>query len=246
MSTNNLYAQNKRIISLAPNITNILYYLDYQKNIIAVDKFSQKPKNAIIIGDLMSINYENLISLKPDIIFLTKEQEKIKKTIKKIKNIDIHIVNIKKLDDLNSEINKISNILKIKYKEIPIAPIISISKILNEQKSALIIIDRDKEKLNNIFVVGSDNFMNDFLSILNLKNIMKNKNYPKINIENIINLNPDIIIDLTYGANIDIWNKYTQLKAVKNKKIYKADISLTIPSPYIINDIIKLKNKLWN
>jgi len=241
-----IYAKTKKIVTLAPNLTEIMYYLNYENNIIAVDKFSKKPKNAIIIGDLMTINYEKLISLSPDIIFLTKEQENIKKNIKNIKNIKVHIVDIKRLKDINPEISKIKKLLNIKKKEIPFGMLISISQTIENQKTVLIIIDRSKKSLSNIFVVGSDNFMNDYLSILNLKNIIKNKNYPKINIENIINLNPDIIIDLTYRADINIWNNYPQINAVKNKKIYKGSIKLTIPSPYIIDEIIKLKKKLWN
>ena len=98
----------------------------------------------------------------------------------------------------------------------------------------------------NIFTAGSNNFINDYLSILNLKNIIKNKNYPKINIEKIISLNPDVRIDLTYNADIKSWNKYSFIKAVKNKKVFKASVKLTVPSPDIINHIIDIKNKLWN
>lgn len=237
-------AKTKKVITLAPNLTDIMYYLNYEKNIIAVDKFSKKPKNAVIIGDLMNINYEKLISLNPDIVFLTKEQENIAEKIKRIKKIKTHIVNIKRLYDINPEIAKIAKLLNIKNKEIPFAPLLSISKAIKIHKKVLIVIDRNKNVLNNLFVVGSDNFMNDYLAILNLNNTIKSKKYPKINIETVINLNPDVIIDLTYGASINIWNKFPQIKAVKNKKVYKGSIKLTIPSPYIINEIIELSKKI--
>jgi len=243
--TLDLYS-SKKVITLAPNITDIMYYLNYEDNIIATDRFSKKTKNAVVIGDLMSVNYEKLISLNPDIIFLTKEQENIAKKIKRIKKIKIHIVDIKNLNKLNFEINKISKILNLKSKETPISPILSIAKITNKKLKALIVIDRNKKNLNNIFVAGSDNFINDYLAILNLKNVVKQTNYPKLNIENIISLNPDVIIDLTYQGNIEAWSKYKQINAVKNNKVYKASTKLTIPSPEIINNIIKMKNKLWN
>lgn len=239
-------AKSLRVVTLAPNLTDIIHYLNYDKNIVGVDKFSEKTENAVVIGDLMNINYEKLISLKPDIVFLTKEQKNIAQKIKKLlPHLKIHIVNIKRLRDINPEISQIAGLLNIKYEEIPFAPLLSISKSIKKLKTVLIIIDRNRNSLNNIFVVGTDNFMNDYLSVLKLKNIIKSKKYPKINIENVINLNPDIIIDLTYKANIEIWNKYPQINAVKNKKIYKGNIKLTIPSPYIINEIIKLKKKLY-
>jgi len=237
---------NKKVISLAPNITDIMYYLGYEKNIIAVDRFSKKPRNSIIIGDLMTINYEKLISLNPDIIFLTKEQENIAKKIRKIKKIKVHIVDIKNLNKLNFEINKVSKLLNLKSKETPIAPVLSISKIINKKLKALIIIDRNHKNLNNIFVAGNNNFINDYLPVLNLQNVIKKSNYPKLNIENIISLNPDVIIDLTHGADIKAWSKYRQINAVKNNKVYKASTKLTIPSPEIINNIIEIKSKLWN
>jgi ABC-type Fe3+-hydroxamate transport system substrate-binding protein len=185
-----------------------------------------------------------LIKLKPDIVFLTYSQKKISESIKKIKNIKIYSVKVKRLKDINREIIKIAKILKIDYKEIPIAMLVSVSKIRKKLKKVLIVIDRDRNNINNVFAVGSDNFINDYLSILGLKNSINSKNYPKINLETIFKINPEIIIDLTYGADISVWKKYKNIKAIKNKKIYKANINLTVPSPFIYEKIIELKNKL--
>ncbi|OQX54843.1 MAG: hypothetical protein B5M54_04350 [Candidatus Aminicenantes bacterium 4484_214] len=61
----------QRIISLAPNITEILYQLDLQDKIIAVTQYCDYPpevKEKPTIGGYINPNLEKIIALKPDLI----------------------------------------------------------------------------------------------------------------------------------------------------------------------------------
>jgi len=64
----------RRIISLAPNITEILFDLGLDEAIVGVSihsNFPEKAKTRPRVGSYISLDYEKIISLKPDLIIAT-------------------------------------------------------------------------------------------------------------------------------------------------------------------------------
>ena len=233
--------KNIKIVSLAPNITDILYYLNLESKIVGVDRFSRKG-NGVVVGDFLNVNYEKIIKLAPDYIFLLKSD---KKKIERLRKLGLNVVPIavNRLDDILIYTEKIAKLLNSNKKALPLSPLMGISKLREKKRRVLVIIDRSKKSIDNLYVVGQNSFINDYLPILGLENIIKSSNYPKIGIEKVIKLNPDIIIELTVGTKIDDWNRYSKIKAVKNKMVYQGDKNLTVPSPYLIENLIKFKNR---
>jgi iron complex transport system substrate-binding protein len=63
---------HKRLVSLAPDLTEILYALELENQLIAVSDYSDYPKEAQKkprIGSFISPNLEKILSFKPDIVF---------------------------------------------------------------------------------------------------------------------------------------------------------------------------------
>jgi iron complex transport system substrate-binding protein len=61
----------QRIISLAPNITEILFALDLEKNIVGVTRYCNYPKEALSlerVGGMVDPDLEKIIALQPDLI----------------------------------------------------------------------------------------------------------------------------------------------------------------------------------
>src|SRR5512139_3451526 len=64
----------ERIVSLAPNITEILFSLGLDEEIVGVSihsNFPEKAKAKPRVGSYISLDYEKIISLKPDLIIAT-------------------------------------------------------------------------------------------------------------------------------------------------------------------------------
>ena len=64
---------NPKIISLAPAVTEIIYALDVQDNLIGVSTACNYPKEAMLkekVGDAYFLNKEKIIRLNPDYIFV--------------------------------------------------------------------------------------------------------------------------------------------------------------------------------
>ncbi len=61
----------KRIISLAPSITEILFALDINEEIVGITSFCDYPKAALSkpkIGGFVNPSIEKIVSLKPDLV----------------------------------------------------------------------------------------------------------------------------------------------------------------------------------
>jgi iron complex transport system substrate-binding protein len=65
----------KKIISLAPNITEILFALELDEEILAVTDFCDYPNAALTkpkIGGFVNPSIEMIISLNPDLVIATR------------------------------------------------------------------------------------------------------------------------------------------------------------------------------
>jgi iron complex transport system substrate-binding protein len=66
----------QRIVSLAPNITEIMFELGLGEKIVGTSEFSNYPpaaKQIPRVGALMNPNFEAIVALKPDLVILVDE-----------------------------------------------------------------------------------------------------------------------------------------------------------------------------
>ncbi|MFH1453083.1 MAG: helical backbone metal receptor [Armatimonadota bacterium] len=219
----------QRIVSLNPSVTEILYSLGLDNKIVAVSNncnYPVKAKNKPKIGDL-SLNYERIISLKPDIVIA--EGSIFKDTLDKLKslNIPVFLVSCDNLKEFQSSFIILGKALgkESKAKELMNAFNYKLDKI---KKRAVNIKDKPKvfvEIWNQPLMTASKGtFIDEIIQISAGENIAKNLNnkYPVVNTEFLIKNNPDIII-LTTNNPDDIYNNKVlkNINAVKNKKVYK-------------------------
>ena len=178
----------KKIISLVPSQTELLYDLDLEEETIGITKFCYHPKewyrNKERIGGTKTINIKKIISLQPDLIIANKE-ENIKEQIEELaKSFPVWLTDINSLEDALKMINEIGTLTnrKTKAKEI----VSQIKKSLPDQSKS----QKVKKKViyliwrNPYMGVGDDTFINDMISRAGFDNILKNKKrYPTINLE---------------------------------------------------------------
>lgn len=251
------FAEYKRIISLAPSVTESLYELGMDKELIAntiycKDNNLKREK----VGSVIEPNIEKIISLKPDLIVATKEGNyksvidkliKLKLTVyvmEPYSNFEDICFNLQQLADYLDKSNEAKQIIDDVKKEI--------LKLSNKNKN------KNEDKIfwevgaNPIFTVGNQSFVNEYNKYINGINIFENIDirYPKISIESVIKKNPDIILLVNMGdvstQEIIKWNKYKNISAVRNNKIYLLEASdIFTPTPKrFLNGITVLQNKL--
>ncbi|MDA3886074.1 MAG: helical backbone metal receptor [Candidatus Delongbacteria bacterium] len=253
----------QRIISLAPSITETLFLLDVEKNIIGVSEYSNFPEEARliqIVSSISDLNLEFILKLKPDIAFILPSQTKFQEQLLEM-GIKCHVTDQRSVDKIITSIQLIGKELKLDFKAKYISD--SLTTILNnvratekQNKNILISIGRDfSSEISSIYSTGKETFLDNIITLLGYNNALDSDvPYPKISAETIIRLDPDIIIDLLPLTDPDdinqaenSWKSLSSLSAVRNKKIYlfTSDYT-TIPGPRIFKFIQELSDTLKN
>ena len=248
----------RKIISLAPNLTEMIYELGLDSLLIGNTKYCNYPKGATTkekIGDLLTVDYEKIIKLKPDLIFITVEGN-AKDSYDKLDKLgfQLFVSNPRDFTGIKKTFRDISKIFRIEK--------IAESKIINWDE----VVEKVKEKTLNrkktsgmflvslkpVMLAGGNTFVNEFLKIVGIENIAADSkvSYPLFSREEILTRNPEIIIHAisNEGINSEIANNYPEWKkieAVKNKNIIKIDPDLFFrPGPRYPIAVQELWNKV--
>ena len=202
----NFNLQARRIITLAPALTEIVFALGDGEQLVGNTRFCDFPPEAKTIakvGGLMDLNVEMIIDLKPDIVILYPESlDKIKILQNKI---ELLVVRHNTLDHITQSIISISRMLGKEKKATHLVSGIreTLHKIQNrartyKKKRTLLIAGRNPDQLRNMTIIGKKDFLNTVLEIAGGVNAYSgNIDYPSISIESIFSMNPDHIIEFS-------------------------------------------------
>jgi ABC-type Fe3+-hydroxamate transport system substrate-binding protein len=179
----------KRIVSLVPSQTELLFDLGLEAETIGITKFCVHPqqwfKTKERVGGTKTIKIDKIHQLKPDLIIANKE-ENVKDQIEELaKDYPVWLTDVNNLPDALQMITDIGTITG--KTEFATASINSISKGFKAMqkmekplKTAYLIWRKP------YMTVGGDTFINDMLMQCGFENIFADKpRYPEINIENL-------------------------------------------------------------
>jgi len=183
-------------ISLAPSITEVIYAINAQNNLLAVTMWSDYPEDAKKkpqVGDAIFINKEAIIKLKPEIIFAV-ENHKI--LIDDLKNIGIQVYYFpsRNIDDVYTNILTIGKITGRKSKSEHL-----VKALKNEQNKLKPVKKRKKifyvVQGEPLITIGSDTFIGDLIKKSGQDSITASikGSYIKVNQEYVISKHPDIV-----------------------------------------------------
>jgi iron complex transport system substrate-binding protein len=241
----------KRIVSLKPNITELLFAMGAGDKVVGVTTWCDRPdaaKKLPKVADYIKPNIEKILVLKPDLIIASQENS-VKAPFEILENsgIEVLYLTFKNIDDLMLSINKLSRAvghyeegerLINEIKEIINSPAVIASVAKQSSKDAGLlrrIAPRNDVKPKALIIVGkrplvaagTKTFLGEIVKIAGGENIIKSKIlYPHIDIETVIARDPDIIIDLSMGSEADSkeWQKY-DIKAAKTGRIHNLNMS---------------------
>ena len=250
-------ATPERLVSLAPSTTEILFALGLGPKLLAADDFSDYPaeaKDLPKIGGLNSAyNFEQIVALKPDLIFaagITPPE-----TITKLEQLKLPVVVLgaerTSFDSIFSDITlagqatgqveqaaQLTAAMKTKLESIKSKAAIATAK-------PLVYWELDATDPAKPYSVGAGNFVSDMLALVGAVNVFDKTDspYPQVSSEQVVAANPDVIIlsDAAYGITVESvmqrpgWQAIT---AVKQRRIEPIDDNLVSrPGPRIVDGL---------
>jgi len=228
----------QRIVSLSPNLTQVIYALGYMDQVVGVTIFDEYPPQVIDlpkVGGWINPNYEAILALKPDLVVLMKDQDI--SFGEKLRNLGLKTFIAKSNDSIKDIIQAISDLGEILGESEEAKKLtLGIQSDLNEieqktkntkKKSVMIVVGRNPGTLEDIYVIGRNNYIDELITLAGGENVVENeRNALKITKEAIFTFNPDVIIEINHqqidreAEILAIWSTLKQVEAVKNNQVH--------------------------
>lgn len=247
-----------RIISLAPNLTEFIYDIGIEKYLVGNTIFCDYPEDAKKVekvGDLLTFNFEKILQLKPDLLFITVEGN-TKETYDKFRELGLKVFvsNPRGFDGIKKTYSDLSKIFRLEEKAK--TRIAGWDSIVAEIKTRATSFKTSTMlcaiELKPTIAAGKNTFINEILEICGGKNITDGlvQNYPLLSREKILESNPDYFLYISdplesINIIIEAYPEWKSLKAVKNKKVLILDRNLFgRPGPRFVDAVKVLFSQL--
>lgn len=245
----------ERIVSLAPSITEIIYFLGLGNRLVGVTRFSYFPEQAKkkpTIGAYTDINLEKVLTLDPDLVIATADGNK-KEDIGMLKEagIPVYVVNPRKVQQILEAIEGIGCICGIPNRAK--VRVDSLRKRVARVKDAV----KGAEKPLVLLVINTKPLMSvnrgtthhDIITLAGGRNLAADQSitYPRLNMEEVIRRGPEVIIISSMersGEHEKIrtkWFRWTSIPAVQNRRVHVINSDLIDrAAPRIVKGLEKM------
>ena len=249
----------RRIVSLAPNITEILFSLGLDEEIVGVSihcSFPEKAKNKPRVGSYINLDYEKITSLKPDLIIATGAGN-TRDMVDRLEKLGFptYVLFPRNFDDILRSIGHIGEVVN-REREARV-----INKEMRKRKQRVVEITRGRPR-PKVFIqigdvplvtVGKGSFTDDLIRLAGGENIAgKEKEvYPRFGMEEVLKRSPEVIVISSMNPQGDYqkilqgWTRWKTIPAVKNGRLHLIDSDLLDrPSPRIMEGLEELAKVL--
>ncbi len=218
----------ERVVSLAPSITESLFYLGLRDKIVGVDNISYtdpyygisdyvKKHGIVPVGGYWwsAISVEKILSLKPDVILADAGAHQPLLHVFQQYNLTIiylHGGSSRSIEDIYDDFKILATIFNVSNNKV----VSFVSRLEDEIGKYNSLITRNIGHLkvvvvvgiyNGIWVAGKSTFMDDVLSRLGLINAAKTIGWTAVSIEDISMWKPDVILVTAMGISNETLKK---------------------------------------
>jgi len=259
-----------RIVSTSPSITETLFALGLGDRVIGVSTFCRFPpevEKLPKVGTFLSPDAELIAGLRPDLVVIHEISNGIDRRLGALR-IPFVIVDRGSLASVYAAIRQIGTAAHIRERAESLVKdiergleIIRLKRPVASRPKVLFIIGRRPGALADLVGVGPGSYINDLIGIaggVNVLDITGQPEYPRISMETVLRLDPDVIVDtVDMGeteaerrahqlVNERLWTPYPTLSAVKHGRLFAATTdALVVPGPRVVDAAAWVSELLW-
>jgi iron complex transport system substrate-binding protein len=250
----------RRIVSLAPNITETLYALGLQDRLAGDTDYCDYPPDAKLkpkVGGAINPSLESIANLHPDLVLMTKSLNRLE-TVRSLDNLGIpsYATDPHTVQDIISSMERLAEILGAQQVGAALAQDMEHHLSEIEQRVApvppsrvLFVVWREP-----LISVGTGTFIADALRVAGAKSIVDStQSWPQVNLEEVVRQQPDFLVfaashptnstpeSLDVLSDLPGWRILT---AVQNRRYAIVSDAVDRPSPRIVSAIENLAKQL--
>lgn len=248
----------RRVVSLAPNITELIFSVKRQDLLVGVSRFSDFPEAARKIpkvGSYVQLDLERIVALRPDLCIAIKDGNP-REVAERLEDmgIPVYAVDPQNIDTVLDTISEIGGLLNAGDQA---------DRLTAQLRKRIHHIDQLAGKVTNrpkvffqigvspIVSAGADTFIHELVERAGGKNLAGiQKGYPRFSREQVLGLAPEILVitSMAKGALFEEvksqWLEWKNLPATRDNRIYILDSDLfNRPSPRLV-EALELMTRL--
>jgi iron complex transport system substrate-binding protein len=249
----------RRIVSLAPNITEILFAVGAGDTVVGTSLFTNYPPGAEkipMVGSYIKPNLERIIELAPDLVIATADGEK-KAEINRLSSlgIPVYIINPKDLAGVVRTVREIGALVGRRESADAVASAMERRIAVVRERvgglpkvRALLVLS-----MNPLVTMSARTFQDELIGAAGGINIAAGESirYPTLSMEAVIVRAPEVIVmttmshDEDYHALTAEWSRFGSIPAVKEGRVFVVDSDIVDrPSPRIVEGLEALARLL--
>ena len=186
----------KRIISIVPSQSELLWDLGLREELVGITKFCIHPQQMFDtverVGGTKNLNIDKIRALKPDVIIGNKEENEQSQILELQKEFNVWMSDIFTLEDALKMIEGIGTLVNKSEEALLIKHQIQHSFLNLQQlsKTGLYLIWNKP-----YMAAGRATFIGDMMQKIGIQNVLEqNSRYPELSLEEIKLLHPDIVL----------------------------------------------------
>ncbi|MCG3162867.1 MAG: Vitamin B12-binding protein [Acidobacteria bacterium] len=251
-------ANPQRIISLAPNVTEILFALGLENRIVGVTSYCDYPEAAKAkekVGDTIHPNLERIIALKPDLVAVStsSQLENLTRQLDQLA-IPVYVLNPRTTREVTASIRNLGEVTGTSTRA---------AQIANEMGSRISAVEQRVKDLPRprvlyvlqtgpLITAGRNTFINDLINIAGGKSISGDEtaDYPQFSRETVIARAPEALVaPASHGTELvkesDLRRDFATTPAIRSNRIVWVNPDLVDrPGPRIVEGLEQLAKGL--
>lgn len=251
-------ARVERIVSLAPNLTEIVYALGLETRLVGVTNqcdFPPEAQSKPRVGDVINPNLERIIELKPDLVLATPAGNR-RETADALERLGVPVYGVdpRSIAGVFASLRRLADLLGVAQAGEALAA------QLEARLAALDAWLATPERPRVLFViwleplqtVGNDTFLNDLLRRAGAESVTGGiqQSWPRLSIEEVLARNPDyLVLPRTHSLEARLSTliqrpPWERLRAVEQGRIVWLDDAVLRPGPRLVDAVEHLARAL--
>jgi iron complex transport system substrate-binding protein len=243
----------KRIVSLIPAVTEMLFAIGAGSQVAAVSSFDTYPlevRQLPRVGALLDPDVEKILSIRPDLVVLFATQTTVREQLERA-HIPVYVYRDAGLADVLTTLRDVGARVGHGTSAAALARRIETRiDAIRRQVSAqprprtLIVFDRERLVLRGIYASGGVGFVHDMVDAAGGENVFTDVRQRAVQAttELILARRPEVVLELradplnpaARAREIAVWNTLSSLPAVRSARVYVIDQQKTVvPGPRV-------------
>lgn len=241
----------RRIVSLAPSVTETLFALGLGDRVVGVTSFCDYPAEATQkekVGDTQRPNLEKLIAAKPDLVIVSTASQ-LEQFVQRLDGlrIPVYVSNPRNIQGVLNSITEIGKLAGVEDRARELAESLEARIARVDERVA----GRARPKVlfiigtSPLFTVGGTSFVNDLIERAGGVSITADEKseFPQFSLETAIARRPEVIF--LQSGDDKLPDQFRQTPAAQGGRVFTLDSNLLLrPGPRIVEGLEQVAEKL--